>query len=586
MSLRNKISFFLILISLVAVFATGLLILQNAITDKKNYVTELSSVLGPQITYSLDQKIKNLVISLNELNSKISQSKKLSQFEITEAVKNFKIRNENVDFVFIKTTENKLISFSLTDDILNEETLSKLSESLAGLNNAHLLKGKLSHHQDKIYLTAFNNQSFGAVALGEQFFKESFELARSKPAVLISGKKTILYKSNIKNDAEFILQKTPVEVWLRSELISLELQDDNKQIHLVNFSKNSWLDKSYVVLVAPQASWQDLTAPILKSSFGLILLLVIFSIIIAYSISDSLARPIEELSTATSQIGRGDWKKIEIPRSGTEIRKLSRAFNRMIENLKNRELDLQFAQNKIVQAESLAAVGRMGAGIAHEVKNPLSSILGYGQLIEMKISNNKDPNATEQLLEKIKEYVRLLLDDTRRANKIISELLTFTRQKAINTEKLNLINLLNSYEPKLKTICEIESVNLVIDISQAVDKYVNVDAEQIYQVIFNLFQNAIHALRDESVKTKSIRFKVIQTNAYIEIIITDNGPGIAEENIKKIFEPFFSTKKVGEGTGLGLAICYGIILQHQGTIEVASEIGAQTSFIIRLPLVD
>lgn len=586
MNLRNKISFFLILISLVAVFATGLLVLQNAINDKKNYVTELNSVLSPQITNSIDQKLKNLLVNLNELNTELDHSAQLKPAQAALALKNFKNRAEGVDAVFIKTKENKLISFGLNDNVLTTENLNKLSESLTNLDNAHLLKGKLSYFKDNLYLTAFSDKTFGAVLLSESFFRDSFELARGKPSVLITDKKAVLYKSSFKNEFEELLQKVPANVWSRTELISLELKDDQNQNHLINFSRNNLLKDSFVILLAPQASWRDLTSPILKSSFGLIILLIVFSILIAYSISKSLAQPIEELSELTSQVGKGEWKKIEIASSGAEILKLTSAFNRMIENLKNREYDLKIAQNKIIHAESLAAVGRMGAGIAHEVKNPLSSILGYGQLIDLKISSLKDTAEIPQLLEKIKDYVKLLLDDTRRANKIISDLLTFSRQKTLQTEKVNLLTLVQNYESKLKALCEAESINFKVDLSPTDNKFVSADADQIYQVIFNLMQNAIHSLNSAATIDKTITFKTYISDAFAEISIIDNGPGITDENLQKIFEPFFSTKKVGEGTGLGLALCYGIIQQHQGSIDVTSKPGSETRFKIRLPLAD
>lgn len=582
MNLRNKISFFLILISLVAVLATGLLILQNAIIDKKNYATELNSVLSPQITNSIDQKLKNLLVNLNELDNELSHADGVKRAGI--ALKNFKNRAEGVDAVFLSTKRNKLITFALNDKAYSAEALAKLGDSFTGVDNALFFRGKFSYSSDNLYITAFNDNSFAAVSLSENFFKDPFELARGKPSLLVTDKKVVLHKSGLKGDIEILLHQVPPDVWSRTELISLEMKDDQKQNHLINFSRNNYLNNSFVVLLAPQASWRDLTAPILKSSFGLILFLILFSVLIAYSISKSLAQPIEELSELTSQVGKGEWKKIQIAGADAEILKLTTAFNVMIENLKNRERDLKVAQNKVVQVNSLAAVGRMGAGIAHEVKNPLSSILGYGQLIEMKISANKDISDTPQLLEKIREYVKLILDDTRRASKIISDLLTFARQKTVQTERVNLLLLLQNFEPKLKAACDTAGVTFATSLQLGDNIFVAVDAEQIYQVVYNLVQNSTHALGTAPSSEKMVTFKTQVSESAAEIIITDNGPGISADNMKQIFEPFFSTKKVGEGTGLGLALCYGIIQQHNGSIEVTSEPHTQTSFKIRLPI--
>ena len=576
MSLRNKIGIFLILISIVAVFSAGLLVLQNATADKKNYVTELNSVLSPQIASSLDQKSKGLILSLGALNG-------LSPSGFSAALKNFKHHNSDVDLVIIKTKDNKLLSFSLSDK-LPADQLNELTEKLAAFNS-RLEKGRLSYSENGLFLTPFDSESFAAVLLGERFFKDAFDLGRGKPAALVSRDRKMLFRSNLNESFSPLLQKVPNDVWSRTEIISLEMKDEENREHLINISQNSVLQNTFVVFVAPQATWRELTSPILKSSLGLVALLIALSMLIAYFISKSLAKPIEELTELTSRVGKGDWNRLAVTGNGHEIRKLTKAFNRMIENLKVRERELKVAQSKIVQAESLAAVGRMGAGIAHEVKNPLSSILGYGQLIEMKISAGHIDGAPA-LLEKVKEYVKLLLDDTRRANKIISELLTFTRQKAVNTAKLSLQPLLQEFVPKLQSLCDAEGIHFSSALNFADAATINADAEQLYQVIFNLVQNAVHALKASSLENKAVTFTANASGTSAEITIADNGPGISEENIKKIFEPFFSTKKVGEGTGLGLAICYGIIQQHQGSIEVSSEPGQPTRFTIRLPLAD
>lgn len=581
MNLRNKISFFLILISLVAVLATGLLILQNAILDKKNYATELNSVLSPQISNSVDQKLKNLLANLKELDNELSHSDGVKR--AGTALGNFKNRAEGVNAVFLNTKRNKLISFALNDTAYTPEAIAKLADSFSAVDSTLFFKGKFSYSRDNLYVTALNDNTFAAVSLNETFFRDSFELARGKPSLLVTDKKVVLHKSGLKGSIEILLHQVPPEVWSRSELISLELKDDQNQNHLINFSKNNFLNNSFVVLLAPQASWRDLTAPILKSSFGLIIFLIMFSVLIAYSISKSLAQPIEELSELTSQVGKGEWKKIQIAGADAEILKLTTAFNVMIENLKNRERDLKVAQNKVIQVNSLAAVGRMGAGIAHEVKNPLSSILGYGQLIEMKIAAGKDVPDNPQLIEKIREYVKLILDDTRRASKIISDLLTFARQKTVQTEKADLMLLLKNFEPKLKAACETAGVNFATSLQLGENCFVAADTEQIYQVIFNLVQNSTHSLGASTNAKKTITLRAQVSDDAAEIIIADNGPGISAENMKQIFEPFFSTKKVGEGTGLGLALCYGIVQQHNGTIDVSSEPNIQTSFKIRLP---
>ncbi len=584
MSLRNKISLFLISISLVAVFATGLLVLQNAVADKKNYITELNSALGPHVANSIDQKLKNLLVNLTEVNSVLNSSMRLKYSTTLIALNNFKKRSDDIDAIFINTKDNRLISFALNETVTSD-SLSQLGEIVSTLDGAYAVRDKLTYFKNNLYVTKFKDNTFVAVLLNQTFFKDSFELARGKPAILITDKQDSLVQSNLQSEFDSLLNKVPVDTWNRSELISFELSDERHRNYLINFSRNKLLN-TFVVLVSPQPSWKDLTTPILRSSFGLIILLIILSVLIAYWISKSLAHPIEELSEMTGHVGRGDWKIINIKNAGIEIIKLTAAFNRMIENLKKREYELKVAQNKIIQADSLAAVGRMSAGIAHEVKNPLASISGYAQLIERKILSAKDPSQASDLLIKIQEYIKLLLDDTRRANKIISDLLTFARQKEIQLEKINLLKLMQSFEPHLRALCESQKIVFKTEFLSIDAVEVSADSDQIYHVMLNLIQNAIHALNSVTTVNKTVTLRASAANECAEIQVIDNGSGISEENMKKIFEPFFSTKKVGEGTGLGLALCYGIIQQHQGSIDVSSELGIQTNFKIRLPLAD
>ena len=113
--------------------------------------------------------------------------------------------------------------------------------------------------------------------------------------------------------------------------------------------------------------------------------------------------------------------------------------------------------------------------------------------------------------------------------------------------------------------------------------FVEIDQEQIYQVLFNLIQNSIHALKSKPHDPRQIKLLLDVQETSLTIRIVDNGPGISAENINKIFEPFFSTKKIGEGSGLGLALCYGIIQQHQGQILVESVLDESTCFKVKLP---
>jgi two-component system NtrC family sensor kinase len=338
-------------------------------------------------------------------------------------------------------------------------------------------------------------------------------------------------------------------------------------------------------MASEKVTWMDLAGPIVNSSLSLVILLVLVSVLLAFSISGSIARPIERITEETARVGIGEWKPITVDATAGEVERLAVAFNNMIQNLKKREVELKDANNKLIQSESLAAVGRIGAGIAHEVKNPLASILSYGQLLEMNIKNfEKSSPELSDKFEKIKNYNKMIMDDTRRASKIISDLLTFARQKEVQFSKINIKKFLMESEGKLKAFCEQNGITFQSDFSGIPDSTeAQIDSDQIYQVLFNLVQNASHALKDQS-NEKKIKLSASIISQKLHIAVADNGQGIAEENLSKIFEPFFSTKGIGEGSGLGLAICYGILQKHSGQITVQSKLNSGTTFEMILPV--
>ena len=596
MTIRLQISFFLILISITGVLGASFFILQTATRDKKNYVTELSSVLSPQIKDSIDQKVQTLLLDLNDFTEIIETTSQKKNSAIEKHLESLKLRLKNTEAVLILQADgklkDKLITIKLAATPISEEELQSVILSMSHTSITDLKNESLLYLKSNYYFFKTSQQNIGVIKLNPDFFKNSFELARGKKSLLINhqekNKNLILYNGHQETDDAHFISQLPITTLKGSELFSQELKDDQNRPVLFNYSKLKNIQDSYVLIISPQVTWQDLVEPLIKSSISLILILVLTSIIIAYSISRSLAQPIELLSEETSKIGLGEWKTISLINSKNEISKLGLAFNRMIFNLINRENELKIAHNKLIQSESLAAVGRISAGIAHEVKNPLSSILGYCQLIDINLKTiigEASMAPLHEKLEKIKSFNKLVIDDTRRANKIISDLLTFSRQKEIQVEKINLYDYLILIEPKLKTFCESQSVGFTfICKADPLTTFVQIDHEQIYQVLFNLVQNAVHALNSTENPQKLIQLFQITEADHAFIEIRDNGPGISEKNIAKIFEPFFSTKKVGEGSGLGLAICYGIITQHNGQILVESVPQQYTSFKIKLPI--
>lgn len=222
-------------------------------------------------------------------------------------------------------------------------------------------------------------------------------------------------------------------------------------------------------------------------------------------------------------------------------------------------------EKQLLQAEKLATVGKLAAGVAHEINNPLTSISLHTQIMLKK-----------KVDESTNDRLKIINREAHRAARIVKELLEFARQ---SEPKLNSVNINNEIEKVLKILDPQLNGIRVTTVLEPLPP-IMADSEQIQQVIINMMTNSIQSI----ITNGEIIIRTTAEKDNIKISITDNGCGIPQENIGKIFDPFFTTKKLGEGTGLGLSTCYGIIKQHNGSIDVKSEVGTGTTFIIRLPI--
>lgn len=224
-------------------------------------------------------------------------------------------------------------------------------------------------------------------------------------------------------------------------------------------------------------------------------------------------------------------------------------------------------QEQLIQSEKLASMGQLAAGIAHEVNNPLGTVLIYSHLLLDDLKEN----------EMVKKDLEMVVKEATRCKKIISGLLDFSRQSKLVINKCNIREIIDETldmtadkAPNVEFIRNYPNENFPIE----------VDREQIKQVFINIITNASDAMPNGGKLTISL--KPIEDGEKVEIRFADTGVGISKENQDKIFNPFFTTKQIGKGTGLGLAISYGIIKMHRGDIKVESEVGKGTTFIVRL----
>jgi signal transduction histidine kinase len=226
-------------------------------------------------------------------------------------------------------------------------------------------------------------------------------------------------------------------------------------------------------------------------------------------------------------------------------------------------------EDQLVQNEKLTSIGLLAAGVAHEVNTPLAVISSYSQMLRKQIPPG---DSGFKLLEKITAQ-------TFRASEIVNNLLSFSRMNAAEFSTVNIHKVINDtlslLEHPLKTSRVRVNANLLAEAPT-----VTGNAGKLQQVFLNLFLNARDAMPDGG--ALDVRTAIV--DGRIEIVVTDSGAGISREHIKKIYDPFFTTKTAGKGTGLGLSVSYGIVQEHGGSISVESNVGRGTSFRLDFPL--
>ncbi len=241
---------------------------------------------------------------------------------------------------------------------------------------------------------------------------------------------------------------------------------------------------------------------------------------------------------------------------------------------------LKTTQAQLLQAEKLSAIGQLVAGVAHELNNPLTSVIGYAQLVEEELREGAD--APVRASAEVAQDVRRIAEESERAAKIVRNLLAFARRQTAARAPQDIADLaarvlsLRSYEFRLNTI-EVET-----EFESGLPR-VLADAGQLQQALLNLVLNAEQAMRSRTPKRLRVGARYDAEAAAVELYVGDTGHGITDDNLPRIFDPFFTTRDVGEGTGLGLSICYGIVRDHGGQIAVKSRVGEGTTFSLLLP---
>ncbi|MBE2278840.1 MAG: GHKL domain-containing protein [Ignavibacteriaceae bacterium] len=261
---------------------------------------------------------------------------------------------------------------------------------------------------------------------------------------------------------------------------------------------------------------------------------------------------------------------------GKGLGEIEMCLPHLLDTINNALEHLRKTQEQLQNAEKLASIGQLAAGVAHEINNPLGTIMVYSSLLQKQLA--KAGTAPSDY----NEDLNLILQEANRCKSIVANLLNFARQGKLKISEFDVPELIGGIVRKLKVSGKFTDIDCQILDFGKISK-IQADKDQIEQVITNILVNAIDAV--EYTEKKEIRIGAEEKEKHLYIYISDSGCGIKKEEHKKLYTPFFTTKEPGKGTGLGLAITYGIIKMHRGDIYFESEEGKGTKFTVKLPLI-
>ncbi len=324
-----------------------------------------------------------------------------------------------------------------------------------------------------------------------------------------------------------------------------------------------------------------------------IILDTIFIVLVGiYLLSRIVVKPIHNLLHMTDAYQGGEFALLFDETSKNEIARLSRSLGNMLKRLDENKKDmkthifsleeankeLQQAQNELLRSEKLASVGRLAAGVAHEIGNPIGIIFGYLELIRKGDISEEE---REDFLDRIQSQIT-------RIDRIIGELLGFSRPSSAEVQDIRIHDVIRDTTGMLKPQPLFDGIQIDLALNATNDR-VRANAGQLQQVLVNIMMNAADALSEKksdngNESEKRLIIESGNTERTITVRLIDNGPGMPEEELPRILDPFYTTKDPGKGTGLGLSVSYRIVEGMDGTMSVESVLGEGTTIMIDLPL--
>ncbi|RJQ48879.1 MAG: HAMP domain-containing protein [Nitrospiraceae bacterium] len=347
--------------------------------------------------------------------------------------------------------------------------------------------------------------------------------------------------------------------------------------------------------VEAQLSLAFLDEALLKQRLALSAYVVMFvlatSLSLGIIIYKIVSKPVSELVQGMEKVASGNLEHSVAIKSVDEMGVLAQTFNAMIRDLKmardqrerwTQTLEAEIAKKteeiqrthvNLMQTEKLASLGRMAAGVAHEINNPLTGVVTFAHLLKKRF-----PSESEE-----SQDLNIIIEQADRCSKIIKNLLTFARATPTEKGKVSINDVLNRTIFMVQNQEKFHHIKFNINLEEYPFVIVG-DSSQFQQIFLNMFINAADAMNERGRISVATRKTTENGKPYVEIEFTDEGCGIREEDMPKLFEPFFTTKPVGKGTGLGLSVSHGIVKHLGGYIKVKSTVGKGTSFFVRLPL--
>jgi signal transduction histidine kinase len=363
---------------------------------------------------------------------------------------------------------------------------------------------------------------------------------------------------------------------------SQHMEEEVRRIgHQINLTVESLSrqERNLLEVAVRQSQWLLL---VLLPVIGLAIYLV------GHHLKQVVLLPLKKMESRLIPIANGRFNHLQPPSNDREFVTFTNAFNRMLK-------ELEIRQRRMLQSEKLASLGILASGVAHELNNPLSNISSSSQLLLEEFGDaDADPQQLRSWLEQIDS-------ETERGKRIIRTMLDFGSQRVFQKRPVNLLELINETQSFIGKALLQHDATLSVNIPESL--LLLADKQRIQQMFINLIQNAIHAagqgaqvkisaiqrdtggsmLPDGAEVAGNLKCVTDHEGPYIEILVADDGPGIPEAILPKVFDPFFTTSESGKGVGLGMFIIQEIVREHDGCLAIASHAGKGTKVIVLFP---